>query len=277
MKHNFAKSFLTLALFTALGICLLACEAQPGAASNSSANTGTANAQPGRENGSRASGVRRISFNTPDGNRIVGSYYPIEQMNAPAVLMLHQWRGTRADFESLAREFQAKGIAVLAIDGRGFGESTRPADGPAQPARSAEAVKGMLSDVAGATAFLSGQQGVDRNRIGIVGASYGSSLAIMHSAADPTIKAVALVSPGLNYQASMATEPAVKSYGARPLLIVAAEDDSESAAASRRLDSVAAGDQHQLKVYARGGHGNGLLHSDVGLDQLLLDFFVKNL
>jgi hypothetical protein len=221
--------------------------------------------------------VRRISFDTPDGNRIVGSYYAVEQKDAPAVLMLHQWRGTRADFESLAREFQSKGIAVLAIDGRGFGESTKPTDGPAQPARTAEAVKGMLSDVSGATAFLSSQPGIDRSRIGIVGASYGSSLAIMHSAADPAIKAVALVSPGLNYQASMATEPAVKSYGARPLLIVAAEDDSESSAASRRLDSVAQGDRHQLKIYERGGHGNGLLHSDVGLDQLLLDFFSKNL
>jgi hypothetical protein len=99
----------------------------------------------------------------------------------------------------------------------------------------------------------------------------------MHAAADPTVKAVALVSPGLNYQASMATEPAVKTYGARPLLIVAAEDDADSASASRRLDSVSPGDKHQLKIYTRGGHGNGLLHSDAGLDQLLLEFFSRNL
>jgi dienelactone hydrolase len=270
MRHIFAGSSLILSPLIALGISLSACKSQPAITSNSSANTATATAATGNS-------VRRISFDTPDGNRIVGSYYPVEQKNAPAVLMLHQWKGTRADFEPLAREFQSKGIAVLTIDGRGFGESTKPTDGPAQPSRTAEATRGMLSDVSGATAFLSGQQGLDRSRIGIVGASYGSSLAIMDAAADPAIKAVALVSPGLNYQASMATEPAVKSYGARPLLIVAAEDDTDSASASRLLDSVAAGDKHQLKIYARGGHGNGLLHSDVGLDQLLLDFFVKNL
>lgn len=220
--------------------------------------------------------AQTLGFDVPDGAQIVGTFYAAAKENSPAVLMLHQYGSSRESYKDLAREFRASGFAVLAIDGRGFGDSTKKADGSRiAPSQSNEAVIGMKSDVAAAVKFLSEQKNVDKNRIGIIGASYGSSLAIIHAAENPDIKAVALLSPGTNYFGNLPTEPAVEKYAPRPVLIVAAEDDAESAAASRLLDKLATGDKHQLQIYPKGGHGTGVLNAGVGLDKLLLDFFSK--
>ena len=242
-----------------------------------SANPAANNADGARMNSEKDS-VQTVTFDAPDGARIVGSFYAARQENSPAVLMLHQFGGTRADYKDLAAQFQANGMAVLTIDGRGFGESTKRADGSTiSVSQSNEAVAGMKSDVAAAVKFLVEQKNVDKSRIGIAGASYGSSLAIIYAGENSEIKAVALVSPGTNYFGNLPTMPAMEKYAARPVLIIAAEDDQESATASHKLDKLAAGDQHQLQIYPRGGHGTGILNAGVGLDKLLLEFFQKNL
>lgn len=222
--------------------------------------------------------AQTINFDAPDGVKIVGTFYATAKENSPAVLMLHQFGSSRAAYKDLAAQFQASGIAVLAIDGRGFGESTKRADGSRiAVSQSNEAVMGMKSDVAAAVKFLGEQKNVDKSKIGIVGASYGSSLAIIYASENPEIKTVALLSPGTNYFGNLPIEPAMEKYGARPVLIVAAEDDAESATASRKLDKLAAGGKHQLQIYSKGGHGTGIFAAGVGLEKLLLDFFRQNL
>ena len=118
---------------------------------------------------------------------------------------------------------------------------------------------------------------VDPARIGIVGASYRSSLALIYAAEDPRVKATALLSPGLNYFGNMPTEPAVKKYGGRPLLLVAADDDAESAKSVRKLKEAGANDKYEVKIYPKGGHGTGLFGAKVGLEDLLEQFFARNL
>lgn len=242
-----------------------------------SANSMTKTANTPMENSENAA-AQTINFDAPDGVKIVGTFYGSSKENSPAVLMLHQFGGSRAAYKDLARQFQENGINVLAIDGRGFGESTKKADGSrVSVSQSNEAVAGMKSDVAAAVKFLSEQKNVDKTRIGIIGASYGSSLAIIYAADNPAIKSVALLSPGTNYFGNLPTEPAIEKYGARPVLIVAAEDDGESATASRRLDKLAAGDKHQLQIYPKGGHGTAIFAAGVGLEKTLLEFFRQTL
>jgi dienelactone hydrolase len=215
----------------------------------------------------------RVSFRSADGVEIVGSFYPSPQPRSAAVLMMHQWQGDRGDYARLAASFQNAGFNVLAIDGRGFGESTRRGADTVSAGRTPEDVAGMKDDVNAAVEFLAHQPNVDPNRLGVIGASYGSSLAIIHAARDPRIKAVALLSPGLNYFGNLETEGPVRDYGPRPLLIVAAEDDPESASDSRVLDKAATGSQHQLKIYPNGGHGTKLFAAQPTLEGDLLDFF----
>lgn len=207
-----------------------------------------------------AASAQTVTVDSPDGVKIVGTLFLSDKPNSPAVLLLHQWQSDRHSYDDFAKQLQAKGFNVLSIDGRGFGESTKNADGTAlTTGRSDADVKAMLGDVAAAFQFLSKQKNVDPSRVGIVGASYGSSLALIYAADNPKVAAVALLSPGLNYFGNMPTEPAVKKYGERPLYMVAAEDDKESADAVDKLMKEVNKERSAGKVYATGGHGNTLL------------------
>ena len=203
-----------------------------------------------------------VKFESAGKVEIVGTFYQSQVDDAPAVLLLHQFGDSRESYEKFAGDLQMKGFNILAIDGRGFGDSTKTTDGKTVAAeRTAEGVKAMKADVAGAFEFLAKQKNVDANRMGIVGASYGSSLAIIYAAENKQVKAVALLSPGINYFDNLPTEPAIKNYGNRPLLMVAAEDDKESADAVRKLKAVGANDKYETKIYEKGGHGTALFAS----------------
>jgi len=263
---------LTLALLFA---AVSACQSNKTEAPSRQGNTTQTNTAGTSAN---ISAEQKVTINSPDGLRIVGTLYPADKPNSPAVLLLHQWQSDRHSYDDFAKQMQSKGFAVLSIDGRGFGESTRAADGMAVPAeRSDSAVKTMLGDVDAAFEFLSRQKNVDPARVGIVGASYGSSLAIMYAAGDPKVKAVALLSPGLNYFGNMQTEPAVKKYGDRPLLLVAANDDKESADSVNQLKNASANAKIESKIYDKGGHGTSLLNAGLGLDDLLARSLAKSL
>ena len=197
---------------------------------------------------------------------------------SPALLLLHQWGSNRHSYDEFARKMQAAGFNVLAIDGRGFGESTKKADGTTLAAGRTDAdVKAMQSDVGAAFDFLSKNKNVDPKRIAIVGASYGSSLALIYAADKPEVAAIALLSPGLNYFGNMQTAPAMKKYGKRPVYMAAADDDKESAEAVRSLGTGGTSADHIKKAYTSGGHGTALFGSQPALADELLEFFRQHL
>ena len=201
---------------------------------------------------------KTVEVDSLDGTPLIGSYYAAGKPDSPAILLLHQWESDRHAYDDFAAKMQSHGFAVLAIDGRGFGESNRRANGALLPAGRTDAdVKLMLGDVDATFGYLTKQQNIDPTRVGIVGASYGSSLAIIYAADHPQVAAVGLLSPGLNYFGNMQTEPPAKKYGERPLFITAAEDDKESADAVRSL--AAANAKATQKIYSTGGHGTALL------------------
>jgi len=222
-----------------LVITLLGCNS---GASNNPSNTVTANNTAANNSANSVAttiGAQTVAIDSPDGVKIVGTFFESTKANSPAVLLLHQWQSDRHSYDDFAKRLQAKGFNVLSIDGRGFGESVKTADGkPVAPERTDAAVKGMLGDVGAAFDFLSKQKNVDPSRVGIIGASYGSSLAIIYAADNPKVKAVALLSPGLNYFGNMATEPAVRKYGDRDLFVVASKGDTESAEAAENFEKI---------------------------------------
>jgi len=223
-----------------------------------------------------ANGLQTVTIDSPDGVKLVGSLLDSGKPNSPALLLLHQWQSDRHSYDEFAKRMQAKGFTVLSIDGRGFGESTKKADGTTVSAGRSDAdVKAMLGDVGAAIDFLKKQKNVDGARIGIVGASYGSSLAIIYAADHPDIKAVALLSPGLNYFGNMPVAPAVEKDVENDLLLFAAEDDKESADAVRKLTSEKSDSRRSQKIYPSGGHGTALFK--VGAGDELEKFFTESL
>jgi len=182
---------------------------------------------------------KTVEIDSLDGTPIVGSLYAADKPNSPALLLLHQWQSDRHSFDDFAARMQARGFAVLAIDGRGFGESNHHANGSMlSPGRTDADVKAMLGDVEASFNYLSKQPNVDPKRVGIVGASYGSSLAIIYAVDHPSVGAVALLSPGLNYFGNMQTEPAARKYGDRDLFTIASKGDTESAEAAESFEKI---------------------------------------
>ena len=274
MKFNYWAKIIFIGL---LILATFGCQNQSvsNSANNANANVATNDANNANV---KIPKPRDIKFESVDKVEIVGTFYESAKSNSPAVLMLHQWQSDRNSYDEFAKRLQKNGIGVLAIDGRGFGESVKTIDDKTiEPSRTNETVEAMKADVENAFDFLAKQDNVDAERIGIVGASYGSSLALIYAAENPKVKAVALLSPGLNYFDNMPTTPAIKKYGDRPLLLVAAEDDKESAAAVRKLKSAVKNEKYEDKIFEKGGHGTGIFEANVGLRNLLEEFLTKNL
>jgi len=243
------------------GLFVLLLSGCSGGASNSPANSVANTVEKALDTGPAG---QTVSINSPDGVVLVGTFYKAEKPGTPAILLLHQWESDRHSWDDFAKEMQRDGFNVLSIDGRGFGESTKKTDGSTIAAGRTDAdVKGMLGDVDAAFNFLSKQKNVDPKRVGIIGASYGSSLAIIYAADHPNVAAVALMSPGTNYFGNMQTEPAVAKYADRPLLMTAAEDEPDSFNSVTKLNDVTGERGRAVIVTVRkGGHGTALLTVD---------------
>jgi dienelactone hydrolase len=214
-------------------------------------------------------GSEEVRFTTSDGVVITGTLYAAGG-KPPAVLCLHQWRSDRGSFAALAKSMQAAGMTVLAIDMRGYGGSTKTTAGKSiRPDRRAG------EDIKAAMQFLRSHKSVDPARIGIVGASYGSSNAIIHAAGDAAVRAVVLLSPGLNYFNELPTEEPVRRYRGRPMLVVSSDEDLRSVETIEAYRKIDAG--MEVKMYPNAGHGTDILDAGVGLDAVIISFLKKNL
>jgi dienelactone hydrolase/catechol 2,3-dioxygenase-like lactoylglutathione lyase family enzyme len=99
----------------------------------------------------------------------------------PALVLLHGFAGHAHNLAGLARRCSANGYVALALSLRGWLGSEGESDqGLRQPL-----------DVMAAIDWLAKRPMVDRNRIGLVGASMGGQVALLTAAHRPPIKAVA--------------------------------------------------------------------------------------
>jgi dienelactone hydrolase/catechol 2,3-dioxygenase-like lactoylglutathione lyase family enzyme len=99
----------------------------------------------------------------------------------PALVLLHGFAGHAHNLAGLARRATASGYAALALSLRGWlGSDGENDQGLRQPL-----------DVLAAIDWLARRPLVDRNRIGLVGASMGGQVALLTAAHKPPIKAVA--------------------------------------------------------------------------------------
>ena len=123
----------------------------------------------------------------------------------PAILLCHGWGGLKSHLARYAEKFARAGYLCMTFDYRGWGES----DGRIIAARDAprllEAETRELKvivlretvdpvdltwDVRNCLAYLWSEPGVDQNRIGIWGTSYGGGHAVFVAGNDDRIKAV---------------------------------------------------------------------------------------
>jgi pimeloyl-ACP methyl ester carboxylesterase len=208
---------------------------------------------------------QRVTFHTDDGLTVAATWYEPSVRPAPAVILVHMLRKSSRDWDQLATRLAAEGIGALAVDLRGHGESQGNADDYA----------GMVRDVRAARRLLASRGDVIPSRIGLAGASLGATIAAQAAAEDPSITALALLSPSLEYR-GLRIDAAVRKYGARPVLLIASDDDGYAARSARELQK-AGGGSREIMILTRAGHGTAMLAGDPDLGRRLLEWLRRTL
>jgi fermentation-respiration switch protein FrsA (DUF1100 family) len=119
-----------------------------------------------------------------DGLTLAGHLYlPAGQPPYPVVIVCHGLTSCKENHAEFACFSQKRGLAALAFDFRGHGESQGCLD-----AR-------VLHDISAAVAYLRGRPEVDADRLVIRGSSMGGHYALHAGAVYPALKAVVAICP----------------------------------------------------------------------------------
>lgn len=211
------------------------------------------------------SGAETVKFATSDGWEIVGTYRA-GRAGDPAAILLHMLPADRRSYDDFGARLAGAGFNVLAIDSRGHGESLQH-DGKTRKYQdfSDDDHRSSVEDVAAAKAFLA-ERGADTSRLVIIGASIGANFAIIHAAGDEDVRAVVLLSPGLDYH-GVKTLDAMAAYGGRPAYLVASEEDTYAAESIGKLHEVAGG--AEFKLFNNAGHGTRIFEAEPSFEDTL--------
>ncbi|BCO09190.1 hypothetical protein GF1_15660 [Desulfolithobacter dissulfuricans] len=161
------------------------------------------------------------------------------------------------------------GFTTLAMDLRGHGESRQAEDGSDDGARvldrDPKLFNAMYLDVAAAVDWLREHRHISGNRLALVGASVGCSVA-MHAVASGAVipAAVVLMTPGTNYL-GVPTMQHIKSWPDRSLLILSSieEQDRDAVQIHRALKNRGA----ELVVLKQDGiHGTRMFGRVEGIE-----------
>jgi dipeptidyl aminopeptidase/acylaminoacyl peptidase len=152
-----------------------------------------------------------------DGTRMAGDLYLPAGVKAgdkrPAVIFCNGTSGTkRGTPAQLAPVFLEAGFVFLGFDYRGWGESDGkllPVEPLPKPDTKGEAMvkirvvkwqmdfADQVQDIRAAIGYLAGEPGIDPERIGLMGSSYGGGLVTWMAANDPRVKCVVAQVPGM--------------------------------------------------------------------------------
>lgn len=210
---------------------------------------------------------RAIRFEGANNSSVHATIFSPAAKSGPGLILLHQAGSSRESWTSFAQLARADGYFSIAIDLRGHGASA--SSGDANPsAFTTDDWLAILDDIPAAKAELV-KAGADPNRIAIVGASMGANLAMRYAPTDPQIQAIALLSPGEEYN-GVGIVNTVLAYQSRPILLMATQRDGYSARSAKKLDDLAQ-EYTELRLYPGAGHGTDLLAEvPVAAEQVLM-------
>lgn len=193
-------------------------------------------------------------------------YAPGRGRPAPGVILLHMLGSTRAAWKTtgLVDALLANGMAVMTVDMRGHGETGGTADWTL-----------AADDLQRVWDTFAARPEIDGKRTAVVGASIGANVALATAAEQPAIQTAILLSPGLDYR-GVTTADQLATYGDRPLLIVASNEDSYAADSSRTL-AEQAGAAAQLTLYEGAGHGTQMFNREPDLVGLIVAWLAERL
>jgi alpha-beta hydrolase superfamily lysophospholipase len=223
----------------------------------------------GGADGASAAAERRVSFRADDGLLLSAGWHEPSVRPAPAVVLVHMLGRSRRDWDVTATRLAAAGIGALTLDLRGHGDSQH-----APRPESAAEYRAMVADINAARRYLASRSEVQPGRIGLAGASLGASLAVLAAADSASVASVALLSPSLDYR-GLRIEAAARKV-ARPMLLVASDEDGYALRSARDLQKAAGGVREVVTLH-QAGHGTVMLGREPSLAWTLVDWFRRTL
>lgn len=197
----------------------------------------------------------RVELTTTDGLVLVGDYYRASEESAPSVILMHMYESNRRAWEPLLPVLvNDYGFHVLNVDLRGHGESRGTRDWVLAQADTTLWVEWL-------------RQQPTTSTVALVGASIGSNLAIRQWSSDPEIATVVALSPGLDFW-DVTTADAVEAAANRPIMLIAARNDRESAEAINTLYDLTEG-YATVRMYTGSLHGTSLFRTATIRDYLV--------
>ena len=191
---------------------------------------------------------RQVSVTASDGFALQGSYFPAEK-GGPGILLLHQCDADHRIYDQLATMLNVAGYNVLSIDWRGPG------------------------DVDAALTFLGAQPTVIARALGVVGGSCGVNQAVQASRRHPEIRTLVLLSGGTDAQG----EAHIKSAAALPVFGAASEEDTDAAAAIRKIVGLSAHPDSRTEIFTDAGHAAAMFARQQDLEADIVIWFRANL
>jgi len=184
-----------------------------------------------------------VYFDTPDHVHIVGDYVLPEEDIRSVAVFLHMMPATRKSYMAFQEAVALCGVASLAIDLRGHGDSTTM-EGREEPLDynhfSEKEHQSSIWDVRGAVQYLTELTNTPVDRCMLVGASIGANLALQFSSEEHRIPLTVALSPGLTYR-GIETLPLVSAIDQtkQRLLLAASTEDTYSREAAQKLHAAA--------------------------------------
>lgn len=209
---------------------------------------------------------RPVTFASTDGVTIAGEYFESTSRPAPAVLLVHMLSKSKGEWRDLPDRLRDAGMTALTIDLRGHGQSSG----------SAQDLPAMVQDVRAAVHWLATRPNVRGDTIAIVGASLGASLALLAAVDLPQVRAMALLSPSLDYRGLRTDMGLIKRLGSRAIWLSASAEDPLALRTLRDFAAEPSGPREQ-HVSGAIAHGTVLLDRDNDVARALVDWLRRSL
>jgi dienelactone hydrolase len=211
-----------------------------------------------------------VSLMAADGIQLQATYFPAAK-SGPGIMLLHQCDGGRKEWANLASMLSAHGFHVLTLDYRGFGDSGDKRYSDLDPeARRAVQAK-WTGDIEVALNYLLAQSAVDKNRIGVGGASCGANNSVALAIRHPEVNTLVLLSGGTN----VAGLNFIHEADWLPIFAAASDDDGGFVPYLRWILSFSKNPQTNFVEYKKAGHGTDMFAVEKGLEPAIVDWFGK--
>jgi len=217
---------------------------------------------------------RIADLTASDGTKLKITYFAAAQPG-PGVLLLHQCNRQRKVWDGLAGQLAAAGVNVLTLDLRGFGESGGDRFDQLPPEKLAQLQEHWPGDIDIALQYLESQPGVERELIGVGGASCGVQNSIQTARRHPEVKSLVLLSGSTDLQGRQFLRDAAK----LPIFFAVADDDEfpPTVQTIEWLYTLSADPEKKFVHYATGGHGADMFPVHPELPGLITDWYVTTL